>query len=102
MVPRAPLTGTGAERRCMESKWCEKLWKAMQSVRRRKSSNTVRVMELAAKRQCKKDEWQTEALLAKECDWSAHVFDPKSAKSVTRKAALVKECLSEARALAKS
>ncbi len=33
-------------------------------------------MERAAKRQCKKDERQTKALLAKTNDWRAHVFDP--------------------------
>ncbi len=98
-VPRAPLTGTAAERRVMECKWCEKLWQAMPRVEKRKSSTTERAVERAAKRQCKKDERQTEALLAKARDWSAHVFDPKNAESVTCKAALVKECLRDARAL---
>ena len=41
-------------------------------------------------------------LRAKDEDWRAHVFDPKCAESVTRKAALVKECLDEARAFAQS
>ncbi len=50
------------------------------------------MVERAAKRQCKKDERQTEALLAKARDWNARVFDPKS---VTRMATLVKECPSE-------
>jgi hypothetical protein len=59
-------------------------------------------VERAAQRQCKKDKRQTEALLAKARDWSAHVFDPLSAELVTRKAPLVKECLREARALAES
>jgi hypothetical protein len=59
-------------------------------------------LERAAKRQCKTDEGQTEALLAKVRDWSAHVFDPKRADSMTRKAALVNEFLNEAHALAKS
>ncbi len=48
---------------------------------------------------------QTKALLAKARDWSVNVFDSLSAESVTpltRKVQLVKECLSEARSLAKS
>jgi hypothetical protein len=103
-VPRARFTGTAraAEKRFMELKWYEKLWQAMSRVEKHKSIITNRAVERAAKRQCKKDEHQTGALLAKASDWSAHVFDPKCADSVTRKAALVEECLSEARALAKS
>ena len=31
-VPRARFTGTTAEKRFMERKWCEKLWQAMQRV----------------------------------------------------------------------
>ncbi len=69
---------------------------------KRKRIATARDVERAAKRQCKKDERQTEALLAKTRDWSTHVFDPKRADSVTCMAALVEECLSKVRALAKS
>ena len=43
-----------------------------------------------------------ESLLAKASDWSAHVFDPQRADSVTCKAVLVEECLNEVRAVAKS
>jgi hypothetical protein len=68
----------------------------MPRVQKRKSRATARAVERAAKRQYKEDERQTEALLAKARDWSAHVSDPKSVESVTRK-----ECLNEARALAK-
>ncbi len=64
--------------------------------------SATRAVERAAKRQCKKDERQTEALIAKARDWSAHVFDSKRADSVTCKAALDEECLSEVHALAKS
>jgi hypothetical protein len=64
-VPRARFTGTAAEQRFMELKWCEKLWRAMSRVEKRKSITTARPVERAAKRQCKKDERQTEALLAK-------------------------------------
>ncbi len=78
-------------------------------VEKRKSIASARAVERAAKRKCKKDELvglfdkrQTEALLAEARDWSEHVFDPLCADSVTCKAALVEECLSEARALAKS
>jgi hypothetical protein len=90
---RARLTGTGAERRYMERKGCERLWQAMPRVSMRRNRLTIRAVERAAKRQCKKDERQTEALLAKARDWSAHVFDPLSVESVTHQAALVKECL---------
>jgi hypothetical protein len=86
-VPRVRFTGTTAEKCFMECKWCEKLWQAMSRVEKRKSITTARAVERAAKRQCKKDERQKEALLAKERNWSAHVFDPQSAESVTRKAA---------------
>jgi hypothetical protein len=95
------LAGTPAGRRDMEHKWWERLWQAMPRVQKRKSSSTARAVERATKRQCKQDERQTEALLAKASDWRAHVFDAKSVKSVARKATLVKECLNEARALAK-
>jgi hypothetical protein len=87
---------------CMERKWCERLWQAMPRVEMRKNRLTIRAVERAAKRQCQKDERQTKALLTKVRDWRAHVFDPSSAESVARQAALVKECLQEARALAKS
>jgi hypothetical protein len=103
-IPRAPLTGTAAERHYMEHKWCEKLWQAMQRVQRSKNRHTTREvepLERAAKRQCKKDECQTKALLATARDWRAHVYDPLSAEAVTRQATLVKECLKEERALAK-
>jgi hypothetical protein len=100
-VPPLPLTGTKAERRYMERKWCEKLWRAMPRVQRRKSLDVARVLERAAKRQCKKRKDEV-PLRAKDEDWRAHVFDPECADSVTRKAALVKECLDEARALAQN
>ncbi len=74
-VPRARFTGITAEKRNMERKWCEKLRQAMSRVEKRRSIATARAVERAAKRQCKKDERQTEALLAKARDWSAHVFD---------------------------
>jgi hypothetical protein len=86
----------------MERTWRERLWQAMQRVQMRKNRLTVRAVERAAKRQCRKDEYQTKALLAKVRDWSTDVFYPLSAESVTRQAQLVKECLQEARALAKS
>ncbi len=59
------------------------------AVDKRKRNATSRAVERAAKRQCKKDERQTEALLAKARNWSAHMFDSKRADSVTCKAALV-------------
>jgi hypothetical protein len=62
---------------------------------------TVQAVERTTKRQCKKDEHQTEALLAKARDWNAHMFDQKSVESVMHQVTLVKECLNEARALAK-
>ncbi len=71
----------------------------MLRVQKRKSHTIARTTERAAKRQCKKDEGQTEALLAKANNWKAHVFDPTSVESVTRQAKLVKECLKEAIAL---
>jgi hypothetical protein len=77
MMQRMALTGTSAERRYMERKWWERLWQAMPRVQKRKSSATARTVERAAKRQCKKDERQTEALLAKARNWNAHVFDQK-------------------------
>jgi hypothetical protein len=54
----------------------------MQRVEQSKSSNTARVVERAAKRQCKKDKHQMEVLLAKTRNWSEHVFDPESAELV--------------------
>ncbi len=87
----------------MERKWCcERLWQAMPRVQMRKNRLIIRAVERAAKRQCKQDERQTKELLAKARDWSARVFDPLSVESAMRQAALVKECLQEARALAKS
>ena len=56
----------------MERKWCERLWQARQRMQMRKNRLTVRAVERAAKRQCKKDMRQTKALLAKARDWSAH------------------------------
>ncbi len=99
-MPQMALTGTPAERRYMERKWLERLRQAMRRVQKRKSHATVLMVEQAAKRQCKKDERQTEALLAKVNDWQAHVFDTRSVESVTRQATLVKECLKESRSLA--
>jgi hypothetical protein len=101
-VQRARFTGNVAEKRFMEHRWCERLRQAMLRVDRRKSNASTRALERAAKRQCKKDERQTEALLAGMRNWTAHMFDPKCAVSVTCKAALVEECLREARALAKN
>ncbi len=66
----------------MERKWCEKLRQAMSRVEKHKSIATARAVTRAAKRQCKKDERQTEALLAKARDWSAHVFEPQRADSL--------------------
>ncbi len=86
----------------MERRWCERLRQATSRAEKRRSIATARAVERAAKRQCKKDGRQTEAPLAKARDGSAHVFDPQSAESVARKGPLVEECLSEARALAKS
>jgi hypothetical protein len=60
----------------------------MQRIQMRKNSQTTRAVEHTAKRQRKK------VLLAKERNWSAHVFDPLSAESATRQQQLVKECLS--------
>ncbi len=56
----------------------------MPHVQKRKNLDAARAAERAAKRQYKKDEWQMEALLAKDrARWSAHVFDPKCVESVT-------------------
>ncbi len=85
----------------MEHNWWERLWQAMQRVQKRKSCSTARAVERSVKRKCKKDEHQTEVLLAKASDWSTHVFEPKSVESVTRETTLVKECLKEAHTLAK-
>jgi hypothetical protein len=73
----------------------------MQHGQKHKSHDTARAVECTAKLQCRKDERQTVVLLAKARDWSAHVFNLKSIKSVTCKATLVKECLNYAHALAK-
>jgi hypothetical protein len=48
----------------------------MPRVQKRESRNAARAVERATKRQCKVDGRQTEALLAKDRDWSAHIFDP--------------------------
>ncbi len=85
----------------MQYKWWERLWQAMQCVQKRKNCRTARAVERAAKRKCKKDEHQSEVLLAKASDWSTHVFDPMSVKSVTLKTTLVQECLKEEHTLAK-
>jgi hypothetical protein len=82
-VQCACFTGTAAEKRVLERKWCKELWQAMLLVEKRKSIAAARAVERAVKRQCKTDERQTEALLAKARDWSAHVFDPTSAESVS-------------------
>jgi hypothetical protein len=74
----------------------------MLRVVKRKCNATTIAVERTAKRQCKKDKRQTESLLAKERDWSAHMYDSKHADSVTCKAALVEECLKDVRAVAKS
>ena len=101
-VERAHYTGSPAEKNFMERRWCELLQQAMLRVDKRKRSASVRAVERAAKRQCKKDERQTEALRAKMRNWAEHMFEAKSAISVTCKAALVEECLKDARATAKS
>ena len=64
-VERAHYTGSPAEKKFMERRWCELLRQAMLRVDKRKRSASVRAVERAAKRQCKKDERQTEALRAK-------------------------------------
>jgi hypothetical protein len=71
-------------------------------VDKRKRNASKRAVERATKRQCKKDERQTKALLARMRNWTAHMFDVKGAISVTCKVALVEECLQDARAVAKS
>jgi hypothetical protein len=43
-IPRARLTGTGAERRSMARKRCERLWQAMQHVQMRENRLTVRAV----------------------------------------------------------
>jgi hypothetical protein len=45
----------------MERRWCEKLLQAMLRVDKRKRNASIRAMERAAKRQCKKDERQSRA-----------------------------------------
>ncbi len=97
---RMALAGMLTERHYMERKWWSKLWRAMQHIDDSKRMDTVRAVESAAKPQCKRTSVR-QALLAKDSDWRAHIFDPKCVESVTRKVALVKECLSETRALAK-
>ncbi len=87
-MQRARFMGTVAENHSMERKWCEKLRQAMSRVEKRKSIATARAVERDAKRQCKNDKRQTEALLVKARYWRAHVFDPNRADLVTCKAAL--------------
>ncbi len=82
-VQRAQYTGTVAEKRFMERRWCERLRQAMLRVNKRKRSASIRAVERAAKRQCKKDELQTEALRATMRNWTEHMFDVKCAISVT-------------------
>jgi hypothetical protein len=101
-VQRAHYTGTVAEKRFMERLWCERLLQAMLRVDKSKHSASIRAVERAAKRQCKKDKRQTEALRAKMRNWTEHMFDVKCAISVTCKAALVEECLKDARSVVKS
>jgi uncharacterized protein (DUF4415 family) len=101
-VQRAGFTGTVAEKRFMERKLCEKLLQAMSLVEERKRIATTSARGGACREAPVQDERQTEALLAQTRDWSAHVFDPKRAVSVRYKAALVEECLSKVRAVAKS
>jgi hypothetical protein len=62
----------------------------------KRKRTSIRAVERAAKRQCRKDERQTEALLARMRNWTAHMFDVKCTISVTCKAALVEECLKDA------
>ncbi len=76
-VQRAHFTGTVAEKRFMERRWCERLLQAMLRVDKRKRNASIRAVERAAKRQCKKDEPQTEALLARMRIWTTHMFDVK-------------------------
>ncbi len=56
----------------------------MPRVQMRKNRYTARAAGRAAKRQCRKDERQTQALLAKARDWREQVFDLLSAELVTR------------------
>ncbi len=74
-VQRAHFTGTVAEKRFMERRWCKR--QAMLRVDKRERNASIRAVDRAAKRQCKKDERQTEALLAKMRNWSADMFDCK-------------------------
>ncbi len=101
-VQRAHYTGAVAEKRFMERRWCKRLRQAMLRVDKRKRNASIRAVERAVKRQCQKDEHQTEELLARMRNWTAHMFDVKCAISVTCKAALVEKCLKDARAVAKS
>ncbi len=73
-VQRAHYAGTVAEKRFMERQWCERLRQAMLRVDKRKRSASVRAVERAAKRQCKKDERQTEARRAKMRKWTEHML----------------------------
>jgi hypothetical protein len=101
-VQRAHYTGTVAEKRFMERRWCKRLRQAMLRVDKCKCNASIRAVERAAKRQCKKDERQTEAPIIRMLNWTAHMFDVKCAILVICKAALVEECLKDARAVANS
>ncbi len=76
-VERAHYTGLPAEKHFMERWWCEILLQAMLRVDKSKRSASVRAVERAAKRQCKKDKRQTEALRAKMRNWAQHMFEAK-------------------------
>ncbi len=56
----------------------------VRDVDKRKRSASVRAVERAAKRQCKTDERQTEALRAKMRNWAEHMFEAKCAISLRR------------------
>ncbi len=101
-VQQAHFTGTVAEKCFMERLWCKRLRQAMLRVDKRKRNASIRAVERAAKRQCKKEERQTETLLARMRNWTEHIFNSKCAISVTCKVALGEECLKDARAVAKS
>jgi hypothetical protein len=82
-VQRDHFTGTVAEKRFMERLWCKRLLQAMLLVDKRKCNVSIGAVERTAKRQCKKDKRQTEALLARMCNWTEHMFNVKCAIPVT-------------------
>jgi hypothetical protein len=53
-VVRAHYTGSPAEKRFMERRWCERLQQAMLRVDKRKRSASVRAVERAAKRHARR------------------------------------------------